>query len=105
MGYQVSTTALSGHAETAHDQSVQVAVYPKQLRGLRCPSEDLLGDHADVAGAYASFLNAWVEEFDLTSAALEETSGKLAVSAQQYEGLDRDHAGDFDRAVRRIGGN
>ncbi|MPZ81947.1 MAG: hypothetical protein GEV28_16760 [Actinophytocola sp.] len=99
-GYQVNTAGLGTHAGTVHDQSVRVAAYPKAMRQLQCPSENLLGEHADVAAAYGSFLNAWVEEFELTSKALEETGVKLDASAEQYDRLDRLHAGDFDRAVR-----
>ena len=99
-GYEVATTGLQTHAGTANDQAVRVADYPKRMRMLTCPSEDLLGEHADVAGAYGSFLNAWVEELELTSQALAETSTKLAASADQYGTQDELHADQFDRAVR-----
>jgi hypothetical protein len=99
-GYQVDTTALHGHAGTAQEQAVRVAGYPRQLRMLTCPGEDLLGEHADIAAAYGGFLNAWVEEYELTSQALAETSSKLDTSATQYGTQDRLHAGAFDRVVR-----
>ncbi len=99
-GYQVDTAALGARAGTAQDQAGHVADYPKRMRMLTCPGEDLLGEHADVAAAYASFLNAWVEEYELTSRALAETSAKLDTSATQYGTQDGSHAGGFDRAVR-----
>jgi hypothetical protein len=98
-GYEVSTAGLHTHAGTAHDQATRVGAYPGQLRVLTCPSEDLLGEHADVAAAYGSFLNAWVEEFELTARALDDTGTKLAASATQYGEQDRLHAGEFDTVV------
>ena len=100
IGYQVDTTALHAHAGTAQDQAVRVAEYPKRMRMLTCPGEDLLGEHADVAAAYGSFLDAWVEEFELTAQALAQTSTKLDASATQYGTQDGLHAGAYDRAVR-----
>lgn len=100
IGYQVDTTALHTHAGTAQDQAVRVADYPKRMRMLTCPGEDLLGEHADIAAAYGSFLGAWVEEYELTSQALAETSTKLDASATQYGTQDQLHAGAYDRAVR-----
>ncbi len=99
-GYRVDPTALATHAGTAQDQAVRVADYPKRMRMLTCPGEDLLGEHGGVAAAYGSFLNAWVEEFGLTSQALAEASTKLETSATQYGTQDELHAGEFDRAVR-----
>lgn len=100
IGYQVDPAALRTHAGTAHDESVRVAAFSKRMRMLTCPSADLLGEHADIAAAYGGFLAAWVEEFELTSQALAETSTKLAASADQYGTQDSLHAGAFDRAVR-----
>jgi hypothetical protein len=98
-GYQVDTAALRTHAGTAQEQAVRVAGYPKQLRMLTCPSADLVGEHADIAGAYGSFLGAWVEEYELTAQALAETSTKLDTSATQYGTQDRLHADGFDRVL------
>ncbi|HEY7593492.1 MAG TPA: hypothetical protein VH969_10090 [Actinophytocola sp.] len=99
-GYQVDPTALHKYAGTAQDEAARIAGYPTRMRMLTCPSADVLGEHADIAAAYGGFLNAWVEEYELTSQALAETSTKLDASATQYGTQDRLHADSFDRAVR-----
>lgn len=99
-GYQVDTTGLGSQADTAEALCARVAKFPATMRQLQCPSEDLLGSQGGVAGAYGSFLNAWVEEFQLTAKALDELSVKIAASGEQYHELEEHHAGAFDHGER-----
>lgn len=91
-GFEVDPKGLVEVAGTVHDQAERVRGYVKAMRGPQCPSQDLLGEYGGVDAAYASFLNAWVEEFDLTAAALDESSVKLKETAASYTSTDRAHA-------------
>jgi uncharacterized protein YukE len=99
-GFQVEADGLVEIAGTAHEQAERVRGYVRRMRGLRCPSADLLGEYGGVDAAYGSFLNSWAEEFELTAAALDESGVKLEESAAAYTRTDRAHADDFDRGTR-----
>jgi hypothetical protein len=90
--FEVDPQALLGVSSTAHEQAEQVRGYVKSMRMLTCPSPDVLGEYGGVDTAYGSFLNAWCEEFELTAAALDESSVKLKESAQAYARTDKVHA-------------
>jgi hypothetical protein len=91
-GFEVDAQGLHEVAGTAHDQATRVRGYVKQLRGLPCPAQDLLGEYGGVDAAYASFLNAWAEEFGLTADALDESGVQLRESAVSYTRTDEVHA-------------
>lgn len=91
-GFEVDAKGLVEVTGTVHDQAERVRGYVKAMRGPQCPSQDLLGEYGGVDTAYASFLNAWAEEFDLTAGALDESGVKLQESAASYTRTDKMHA-------------
>lgn len=99
-GFQVEPPSLIEISGTAHDQAERVRGYVKDMRGLQCPSPDLLGEYGGVDAAYGRFLNAWAEEFGLTADALDECGVKLEESAGGYVKIDKAHGEVFDRGVR-----
>lgn len=92
-GFEVDPNGLVEVAGTVADQVERVRGYVKRLRGTPGPSADLLGEYAGVDAAYGRFLDAWVEEFELTSAALAESAGRLRDSAEAYVRTDEGRFG------------
>jgi hypothetical protein len=90
--FEVDPQALLGVSGTAHEQAERVRGFVKSMRMLTCPSQDVLGEYGGVDTAYGNFLNAWCEEFELTAAALDESSVKLKESAEAYALTDKMHA-------------
>lgn len=94
-GFEVDPSGLVEVSGTAHEQAERVRGYVKAMRAPQCPSQDLLGEYGGVDTAFGSFLNAWVEEFELTAGALDESSVKLAESAEAYSRIDKVRAEGF----------
>lgn len=90
--FEVDPQGLLEVSGKVHEQAEQVRGYVKSMRMLVCPSQDVLGEYGGVDTAYASFLNAWCEEFELTASALDESSVKLKESAEAYARTDKVHA-------------
>ncbi|RZS30560.1 hypothetical protein EV193_11681 [Herbihabitans rhizosphaerae] len=99
-GFEIDKKGLDGLADDVHEDAGRVRGYVKTMRGMQCPSQELLGEYGDVAGAYGKFLEAWTSELTVTAGAMDEVEVGFRKSAGTYKAIDTHHADNYDRGMR-----